>query len=284
MINLIKAKSGRLRNGWWILAFYLILAVLLVPITIVTSRIDASPSIPLQACIVVIATLTCLAMRREHPRLVFGTLASWRRGVPLGLIGGSIIWLSVAVLLWATNSVDWEPGNSSTKALLDGLTDSIAVAVVEEVLFRGFVFQRMIAGIGTTAAQITIACYFVLIHSGGLAETDELRALATVNVFFASLLFGAAFLSTRSLALPISLHFALNFVQGPLLGFGVSGHQAESILRATEVSPYEWWTGGAYGLEASAPGTIAIIASFLLVCWWRAIRRDLADDFSTSSP
>ena len=74
-----------LRNGLWILAFYVVLAICLVPATILLSEQGTTPGLPLQALMVVIATAVMLALRREHPRTLLGTAASWRRGVPIGL-------------------------------------------------------------------------------------------------------------------------------------------------------------------------------------------------------
>ena len=108
-----------------------------------------------------------------------------------------------------------------------------------------------------------MAAYFVLIHSAGLEATGELRPLATANIFLASLLFGAACLRTRSLAVPVALHFALNFVQGPVLGFGVSGHAAGGLLVPRMGNAAQWWAGGSFGLEASIPGTLAVLCALV---------------------
>ena len=257
-----------LRNGLWILAFYVVLAICLVPATILLSEQGTTPGLPLQALMVVIATAVMLALRREHPRTLLGTAASWRRGVPIGLASALAIWGGTALVLWASGALGWHWNDVALQALGDGLLDCLAVAVAEELLFRGFPFQRLVDGIGAWPAQLLMAGYFVLTHSTGLAAAGELQAMATVNIFLASLLFGAAFLRTRSLAIPISLHFALNFVQGPLLGFGVSGHGTAGLFVPELADAPSWWTGGAFGLDASLPGTLAILAAFVAVVAW----------------
>jgi membrane protease YdiL (CAAX protease family) len=150
-------------------------------------------------------------------------------------------------------------------ALRVGLLDCLAVAVIEELLFRGFPFQRLVAGIGAWPAQLLIAGYFTLTHSHGLATAGGLLSLAAANIFLASLLFGATYLRTRSLAIPIALHFALNFFQGPVLGFGVSGHTSGGWLVPVLDDAPQWWTGGSFGLEASVPGTLAIVAALAAI-------------------
>ena len=84
MIAIFRNRTGELRNGWWILLFYLALAALLVPATLLASRHGAQVGIPLQALLVVVATALCLLARRQHPRSVLGTFASWRHGLPIG--------------------------------------------------------------------------------------------------------------------------------------------------------------------------------------------------------
>ena len=269
MIAIFRNQAGMLRNGWWILLFYLALAALLVPTTVSASNHGMHVGIPVQALLVVIATTLCLFARRQHPRTVMGTFERWRRGLPAGLLAGAAIWGITALALWVSGAVTWEWDAAGVDALLTGLLDCMAVAIVEELLFRGFPFQRLIDGIGAWPAQLAMAAYFTLTHSSGLAAAGELQWLATANIFLASLLFGACYLLTRSLALPIALHFALNFVQGPLLGFGISGHGTNGLLVAHVGPTATWWTGGAFGLEASLPGTLAILTALAATLFLR---------------
>lgn len=268
MVDPFRGPAGVLRNGGWILLFYLALAAMLAPTTILLSRQGTAPGVPLQAIMVVVATAACLVLRREHPRQLLGGLPSWRSGVPIGLACGFAIWGGTAMLLWLSGDVVWQWNDPGLQALRSGLADCLAVAVAEELLFRGFPFQRLVDGIGAWPAQIVMGCYFVLVHSAGLATAGDLQYLAAANIFLASLLFGAMYLRTRSLALPLSSHFALNFVQGPLLGFGVSGHAAGGLLVPHMDDAVPWWTGGAFGLEASLPGTLVIFMALITVVFW----------------
>lgn len=281
MIHPFLGPDRTLRNGWWILSFYLLLAAILVAVTTGMGARDASPGIPLQAMMVAAATAAVIALRRDRPRSVLGTAASWRRGVPSGLAAGFVIWGVAAAALWASADVTWRWNEAGLQALRTGFVDALAVAVAEELLFRGFPFQRLVAGIGAWPAQIAMGAYFVLTHSAGLAAAGDLQPIATANIFLASLLFGAARLRTHSLAVPVALHFALNFVQGPLLGFGVSGHLSGSLLVPSTGSAPAWWTGGAFGLEASLPGTLAIFAALVAVLAWprpRAPRKPVLEE------
>lgn len=283
MINPIRNSYGEIRNGWWILFFYMALAAMLIPLAIRASGSGTEVTIPLQALLVSVATGVCLAARREHPRAVLGTVASWRSGIAAGLALGVAIWGIAALVLWVTGAVEWKWQGTAFEAIQAGVVDCIAVAVTEELLFRGFVFQRLVNGIGTWPAQLTMASYFTLTHSSGLANAGDLQWLAAANIFLASLLFGAIYLGTRSLAMPLALHFTLNFVEGPLLGFGVSGHAASGIVSPIMEAAPDWWTGGVFGLEASLPGTVVVLASLIMVLTFRtgSTRRTLLMSRST---
>ena len=265
MITIFRNRAGSLRNGWWILVFYLTLAILLIPAVVFTSRNGAQLGIPEQALLVLIATGVCLLALRNHPRSVLGSLESWRRDPIAGLVLGMVIWGVTAFALWFGGAVTWRWSGVGVDAFTTALLDCAAVAIVEELLFRGFPFQRLVDGIGAWPAQLAMAGYFTLTHSTGIATAGNLQWLAGLNIFLASLLFGACYLRTRSLALPIALHFTLNFAQGPLLGFGVSGNATDGLLIPDVGHAASWWTGGAFGLEASLPGTFAILVALAII-------------------
>lgn len=86
------------------------------------------------------------------------------------------------------------------------------------------------------------------------------RLLAGANIFLASILFGLAYVRTRSLALPLGLHWSANLVQGVVLGFGVSGDAQPGLLTPLFRIEKDWLTGGAFGLEGSLPGLITVVA------------------------
>jgi len=54
-----------------------------------------------------------------------------------------------------------------------------------------------------------------------------------------------------------------NWVQGTMLGFGVSGNEQASLLKSLFSNPSQWHTGGRFGLEASVPGLVASLQAHL---------------------
>jgi membrane protease YdiL (CAAX protease family) len=260
----------RLRSGWWIALFLAVLAGLLLPLILAAH--DTNSGVPLyqQAGIVILASLLCQLLRRRPVSEMFGAAdLRWPRDLLVGAALGALLMLVPAALLFASGLVTFRMGAPDLTGLWPVIGMLAAAAVTEEVLFRGFLFQRFIDGLGVWPAQIVIAAVFTLTHSDALRDIGVQGLLAGANIFLASIMFGLAFVRTRSLALPLGLHFAANVVQGPMLGFGVSGDGETGWLTPVMAGNQSWMTGGAFGLEASVPGFVSVVVMTLLLWAWR---------------
>jgi membrane protease YdiL (CAAX protease family) len=115
------------------------------------------------------------------------------------------------------------------------------------LLFRGFIFQRLIAGLGQWPTQLIMAGFFLLTHLNNPGMTGTIKVMASINIFLASIMFGLAFIRTKNLAMPLGLHFMAKWMQGGLLGFGVSGTEQPGLLNLIVAGIPEWVTGGSLG-------------------------------------
>ena len=261
---------GKLRNGWWIALFFVVLTALLLPLILMSRASETGVPLWQQAAIVLAASLICQAARRKPISELLGAFDwNWPSQLAIGLAAGAALMAIPAAFLAAGNWVTWRVNADWTDAIGATLLTLAAAAAAEELLFRGFLFQRLIDGLGAWPAQLLIAALFTLTHSDALAEIGPLAYLAGANIFVASIMFGLAYLRTRSLALPIGLHFAANVTQGPILGFGVSGNDAAGLLTATPQDAPVWLTGGAFGLEASVPGFVCVVVVTGLLWRWK---------------
>lgn len=266
MINPLLNSERQLRNGWWILIFFLVLALLLFPTLLTAQQNNKEVSIGFQAIIIVLASITCQLLRRRPVAELFGKFdVHWLKELCAGGLIGSAIMLFPALILGIFGWVKWQWNPEGVSTLLSSALLFAGVAVAEELLFRGFVFQRLIAGLGHWAAQLIIAAYFLLTHLSNPGMTGSVKMLAGINIFLASILFGLAFIQTKSLAMPLGLHFMANFVQGGILGFGVSGTEQSGLLIPTFGDAPAWLTGGQFGLEASLPGLLSVVITLLLL-------------------
>lgn len=269
-MNAFLNDERRLRNGWWILIFFVLLAAILTPLIEVARRNGTVVSTGEQALLIVAVSCLCQLLRRRPIAELTGAMdIRWPVQLLLGTFLGAMLMLVPALFLRMVGRVTWHWNDGGWSILAAALLPCVAVVVAEELLFRGFLFQRLIDGAGVWIAQLLLAAYFVLTHSGTLRSAGDQRVLASVNIFIASLLFGLAFIRTKSLAMPLGIHFGANFTQGPILGFGVSGHRDANMLQTILSKGSDWLTGGAFGIEASVPGLICIIAATLLLYRWK---------------
>ena len=275
-LNPFLNADRRLRSGWWIAIFVTTLAGLLLPFIFSAKDANGQVSIYDQILILVAASLICQALARKPFSKLFGPLNwRWPRDLVIGAGWGALLMLAPAFILFAMGTITWTTTATTIQTITPILTLLAAAAATEELLFRGFLFQRLIEGIGIWPAQLAIAALFVLTHSDALREIGPLAYLAGANIFLASILFGLAYVRTQSLAMPLGLHFAANVVQGPILGFGVSGDEQPGLLAPTFDSASDWLTGGAFGLEASVPGIMCVLV--LLVVFLRGKTTQTAD-------
>jgi hypothetical protein len=112
---------------------------------------------------------------------------------------------------------------------------------------------------------LIIAAFFVLTHLNNPGMTGIVKVMASINIFLASIMFGIAFIRTRSLAMPLGLHLMANLMQGGILGFGVSGAQQFGLLKPIFAEAPLWLTGGQFGLEASLPGLICVVITLFML-------------------
>ena len=152
-------------------------------------------------------------------------------------------------------------------ALTRALFNFLVVAVGEEILFRGIVFRMIDERWGTWIALIVSALIFGFVH----ISNDNATVWSSVAIAVeAGLMLAAAYKWSGTLWLPIGIHWAWNFFQGPIFGFAVSGNETQSLLKSVIDGPV-WLTGGSFGAEASIPALVLGLAFAIL--FLRAKRR-----------
>jgi uncharacterized protein len=191
----------------------------------------------------------------------------WLSDTIIGLALGPIMFMAILLLLLAAGWASIEGGTIGASGLLTAFVTYVLVGFSEEVLARGWVFQVLERGRGTTVAVIGSATIFALLH----AFNPGFGLTALLGLFLAGLLFAQAYVVTRQLWLPIAMHLSWNFSEGPLFGFPVSGLPGEGLLTVKPIGP-EVVTGGPFGPEAGLVVIVGIaIASVTLytVGRWR---------------
>lgn len=276
MPPLLRDSRGQLRNGWWILLFiavFLASRVIYHPLsTMLQSHgFDGAWLAPLPALFVLLVTWTCMRVRRQplaDVGLALGT--RWLRHALFGIVFGGITMAVVASCIAAAGGVRFhlDPAHGLT-ALAIGAWSFAGVALFEELLFRGFVFQRLVDGTGPLIAQLSMAILFAVAHWDNPGMEGATQVWATLDTALGAILLGLAFLRTGSLALPIGIHFGWNWMQGSVLGFDVSGIGQAGWLSPELLDKPQWLSGGTFGPEASVFAVLVDVVSIVLLWRWK---------------
>lgn len=144
----------------------------------------------------------------------------------------------------------------------------LLAAAFEELLFRGYIFQRLVDSLTPLGAILVTSAFFGIGHMNNPGNPGP---LSTVNTILAGVLLSLAYLKTRALWLPIALHWSWNFFQGPIFSSPVSGFAMKPVLFRTEFAGANWQSGGTYGLEASVALTVTCTAAILWLWRTRAV-------------
>jgi membrane protease YdiL (CAAX protease family) len=133
-----------------------------------------------------------------------------------------------------------------------------AAAVTEELLFRGVLFRIVERWTGTYLALLLTGLIFGGAH---LLNADATLWGAVAIAVEAGFMLAACYAATRTLWVPIGLHFGWNFLLGGVFSLAVSGNGESKGLLDVTVSGPEIFTGGTFGPEAG----VATVGSGLLL-------------------
>jgi len=185
------------------------------------------------------------------------------RGLAVGTAAGALLFALVCLLLWSQGAVAFR-GYAGLAGVGRALAVAIASATGEEIVFRGVVFRLLEGRLGSMLALILSAAAFGATHAGNPGATWVSTLAIALE---AGVLLGLAYVATRSLWLPIGLHFGWNFTEGGIFGAAVSGGHYTGVVNAP-LSGSPLVTGGAFGPEASLAALAVSLAASGLLAWW----------------
>ncbi len=286
-------KDRRLRQGWrvllFLMAWFLLGPLISTPVGLIFNGRQISEWItPLLAGLVTLLVSWAFLALEGRPITSLGLLLNrrWVRQLLGGLLGGLLLAGLPALFLASLGGIHWHVSEAHViPAILSGLLLAGTQAFSQEIFARGYIFQRLIAGVGRWPAQIIVALGFLLMHGLAPTATGLPRLLDLLALALMSLMLGEAWLRGRSLALPLGLHAGWSFAQCTLMGFAISGHHAPGLFLPTPNPAFHpWLTGGASGFEASLPGlAVASLALLLLLLGNRRLRQTQAPDWDETT-
>lgn len=269
-------KQGWLRAILLLLAFLgcSILGGIIASLFLLTAPSSTSKNIPpdLLLHIIIISlfitavlsiTLTVLFRRFIDRRSIKSLGFRWQPFQPdayTGLCLGVALLGAGTLLLFATNNLTWNDVHVKAGDLLTGLLLMVLIALTEEMVFRGYILNNLMESMNKWAALGVSAMLFMIAH----ISNPGITSVAVVNLLLAGGLLGINFIYTRNIWFAVCFHFSWNFIQGPVLGYEVSGLPLQGILQPALQGPW-WLTGGAFGLEGSFITTCLFVLVLLLL-------------------
>ena len=295
---------GRLRSGWRLLIFagaFIALTFLIVTVLRVVF-VFVGPSAPsgLRQVIAELVFRTgllaaalgagyiCARFLEGLPWRSLGmTLHSgWLRDLVFGFaIGFASLVLAVGIasrgLGFSLPETDW------SLIIRSGIGSGVLLfvaALAEEAMFRGYGLQTLTRAKLAWLGVLLTSVPFALVH---LSNPNVVPGVTFANTALAGIWLAAAYLRTRSLWLPLGVHWSWNWALGWFFGLPISGINLVSnpLLQSQDYGP-NWLTGGSYGIEGGVACTIALVVStvFLWKTRWLSATPELKQLTSEENP
>lgn len=269
--------DGRLRPGWRAFTFVPLYLLLLIVFSIAAGAIIGHDTLHrnleltlgvggvASLLAALLAAKLCLRFldRRDFRTLGLWFYPGWAWQLAGGLAAGLVLISLVVGGQWLSGGVRFVALAASGPVLLGAALWNLVVllpaAAGEELVFRGYPFQRLIEACGAWPATFLCAALFGVLHLRNPSPT----ALSTLNTSLMGVVLALAYFKSRGLWLPIGLHFAWNYALGFLYSLPVSGLRLEGSLWQVEVAGPRWLTGGAYGPEGSLVSTVIALTAIV---------------------
>lgn len=204
------------------------------------------------------------AFRKYIDRKSFRSLgfefSNYKRDLIIGLILGFALIGSGFILLLFLGNLSIESVNFNIPMLIGYGFMFIVGSLNEEIMIRGYILNNFFDSMNKYIALIVSSLLFAVMH---LANAN-VTVLSVINIFLAGILLGIYYVHKRNLWLPISLHFAWNFFQGPIFGFEVSGVDVTGAI-VQNIQGDDLITGGTFGFEGSVMATLLMLIAIVLL-------------------
>jgi membrane protease YdiL (CAAX protease family) len=203
--------------------------------------------------VLAVATYAWVVRRTEHRAPVEvaarGAGAAAGRGVLLGVGLFAAVIANIA-LLGGYRVGGW--GSATGAVALFGFM--AAAAVTEELIFRGILFRFVERLTGTWGALALTGVLFGLSHI--FNPHASLWGAIAIAIEAGGML-AAAYAATRTLWVPIGLHFGWNFAEAGIFGTDASGKSGPQGILDGVTSGSTLLSGGVFGPEASLYSVVA---------------------------
>lgn len=198
--------------------------------------------------------------RQPPPELnLRGAAREFAAGLALGF-GLFCCVMGVLFILGIYHPLSW----GTCAGLGTGAVFAGCAAILEEILFRAYLFRVLSMAVGTWAAVLVTAAFFGAAHAANPGATVFSSVAIALE---AGVLLAATYALTGRLWMPIAMHFGWNFAEGTVFGMSVSGGPAIPALSHGSLNGASILTGGAFGPEASVVAVLLCLGTGIFLLW-----------------
>ena len=225
-------------------------------------------AVALLAILTAFKLLTAVFDQRPLGSVGLAFHSRWGNELGQGLALGAVMIFATVALEWAGGGVrfSYVPHPMWRGGSITFLLFAVA-ATNEEATFRGYPFQRLVESITPAGAIAVSSAIFGLMH----LKNPHHTGISTLNTMLVGVPLAMAYLRTRSLWMPIGIHFVWNFLMGFVTGLPVSGITFPASVLQAKVHGAVWLTGGDYGPEGGLMATILILLATVYVTFSKRI-------------
>ena len=182
-----------------------------------------------------------------------------------GALFGTLQIFTVFFIIFGLKAIDvYYVGNISILLLIKVFIIFIFQALLEEILFRGYLMPFFSKIIGIKFTIILLSFLFTCIH----LFNPNLDIIGLANVFLAGVTFSLIYYYTGNLWLVGAMHTLWNFILGFIVGSQISGIITyNSVFFSIPVENKDLISGGVFGFEASIVTTIVELTISLFVIY-----------------
>ena len=182
-----------------------------------------------------------------------------------GALFGTLQIFTVFFIIFGLKAIDvYYVGNISILLLIKIFIIFIFQALLEEILFRGYLMPFFSKVIGIKFTIILLSFLFTCIH----LINPNLDIIGLANVFLAGVTFSLIYYYTGNLWLVGAMHTLWNFILGFIVGSQISGIITyNSVFFSIPVENKDLISGGVFGFEASIVTTIVELTISLFVIY-----------------
>lgn len=275
-------NKPQIQSNWWRIVFYLFLCIVSIAVCsfpviaffwdliqeqardVIGNNLAYMSAIQLAMTLGIVGASWLMIKEIEYRNISFYRYTFVGKSLIQGFVVGVIMMLAFAFIVYLLGIIEFKYVGLSTRLLISFFI-YILVAVGEEVLVRGYILTNLQEKMNPFWGLFFSSFFFGILHLGN----DHFTWIGFTTISLSGFLMGLMTLKAGSISTAIGLHLSWNFVQGPVLGFAVSGHQEIGILNPIALSSTTF-SGGKFGAEGSILMMILTLLSVVVVsyCWF----------------